>query len=118
MWCELERARHTQQIIPMTRDELGVDAVACDAVQRPVVSGRVDAIEARVTKIRQAWAEAIAEQHEQAEDNVRIRSRVRHKRRWPQRGVLLEQAVQDDHRVAQGAWHDEAEEADAARGGV
>ena len=72
MWCELERARHTQQIIPMTRDELGVDAVACDVVQRPVGSGRVDAIEARVTKIRQAWAEAIAEQHEQAEDNVRI----------------------------------------------
>jgi hypothetical protein len=32
--------------------------------------------------------------------------------------VLLEQAIQDDHRVAQGPWHDEAEEADAAGRGV
>jgi len=32
--------------------------------------------------------------------------------------VLLEQAVQDDHRVAQGARHHEPEEADAASRGV
>jgi len=32
--------------------------------------------------------------------------------------VLLEQAVQDDHRVAQSAWNHEPEEADAASRGV
>jgi hypothetical protein len=39
--AELERARHAQQIIPMTTDEFGIDAVASDAIQRAVVSGRL-----------------------------------------------------------------------------
>jgi hypothetical protein len=61
----------------MTSDELGVDAVSSDAIERPVVSSWIDAIEARVTKIRQARAEAITEQHKQAENHVRIYMDVR-----------------------------------------
>jgi hypothetical protein len=48
----------------------------------------------------------------------RIRSRVCNQGRRPQRGVLLEQAVEDDHRVAQSARHYEPEETDAAGRGV
>jgi hypothetical protein len=70
---ELERAGRTQQIVPMASDQVGIDAVTSDAVQRPVVGGRIEAVEARVAQIRQAWAEAIAEQHEQAKHDVRIR---------------------------------------------
>jgi hypothetical protein len=69
---KLERASHPQQVLPILSNEAGVDAVASDAVQRTVVSSWVDAIETGVAKIRQAWAEAIAKQHEQPEDNVGI----------------------------------------------
>jgi hypothetical protein len=44
----------------------------------------------------------------------RIRCRVGDQGRRPQRGVLLEQSVENDHRVAQGARHHKAEESDAA----
>jgi hypothetical protein len=75
--AELERAGHAQQIVPITGNEIGVDAVPSDAVERSVVGARIDAIEARLAQIRQPRAEAVAEQHKQPEDDVRVRSRVR-----------------------------------------
>src|SRR5712691_9513954 len=70
--AELERAGHAQQIVPITGNEIGIDTVASDAVERSVVGARVDAIEARLAQIRQPRAEAVAEQHEQPEDDIRV----------------------------------------------
>ena len=91
--------------------------MASDAVEWTVVGARVDGIEARRAQIRQPRAEAVAQSHAQPENDVRVR-RVCNQGRRPQRGVLLKQAVQDDHRVAQSARHYEPEEADAAGRGV
>src|SRR6266568_5510744 len=112
--AKFERAGHTQKIVPMASNEVGVDAMASHANEGPVGSAWVDAIEAGVAEIREPWAEAITKQHEQTKDDVRIRCRVGDQGRRPQRGVLLEQSVDNDHRVAQGARHHKAEESDAA----
>ncbi len=48
---ELERAGDTQQIVPIAGNEVRVDAVASDAVQRSVVGARIDPIEARLAQI-------------------------------------------------------------------
>src|SRR5258708_1566770 len=74
--AKLERAGRSQQVVPIPSNEVAIDAVASNAIQGPVMSGWINAVKAGVAKIYQAWAEAIAEQHEQAKDNVRIRCRV------------------------------------------
>src|SRR5216684_5642770 len=45
-YTEFERAGHTQQIVPMASNEVGVDAMASHANEGPVVSAWDDAIEA------------------------------------------------------------------------
>jgi len=55
---KFERAGHTQKIVPMASNELGVDAMASHAIEGPVVSAWIDAIEAGVAEIRKPWAEA------------------------------------------------------------
>src|SRR6266849_10665544 len=97
-YTKFERAGHTQKIVPMASNEVGVDAMASHAIEGPVVGGLIDAIEAGVAEIRKPWAEAITKQHEQTKDDVRIRCRICDQGRRLQRGVLLEQSVENNHR--------------------
>ena len=70
--AKFERAGHTQQVIPILSNEVGVDAMTGHAVQGSILCGWIDAKEAGVAKIRQAWAEAIAEQHEEPKHDVGV----------------------------------------------
>lgn len=102
---------NAEQVVPGAGDEVGVDAVAGDPVQRAVVGVGVGAPEPGVTEVGQAGAELVAEQAEQAEDLVGVAGVVAHQLGWSQAGVLLEQPFEDVEAVAQGARDDDGVEA-------
>jgi len=89
-----ERSEDAQDVVPVREDQPGVDAVACEAVQRAVAVVAVEIPEALVGQPRGARAELVAEQPVQAEDLVGV-------------GGL----VGDDHRRAAGAGRLELEQA-------
>jgi hypothetical protein len=48
--AEFDGTGHTQEIIPVASNEVGVDAMAGNAVEGAVVGARVDAIEAGIPR--------------------------------------------------------------------
>jgi hypothetical protein len=86
-------------------DQLRVDAVARETVQRPVVGVTIEAPEALVGQSGGAWAELVAQQPVQAEDLVGVGGLVGDDHRRPAGAgrLQLEQAVEGDEGVAQGA---------------
>jgi len=106
-----QAAGDAEQVVPGAGDEVGVDAVAGDPVQRAVVGVGFGAPEAGVTEVGEAGAELVAEEAEQAENLVGVAGVVGHQLGRPQAGVLLEQPLEDVQRVAQRAGDDDGVEA-------
>ena len=74
-------------------DELGVDAMAGDTIERTVVGGPVDAPEAGIADIGEPWAELVAQQPEQPEHRICI-------------GVVARNDVRPDARFGPFPAHD------------
>jgi hypothetical protein len=70
--AQLEGARDAQQVVPVLGDQPGIDPVAGDPVERPVVGGWVDPPEAGVAQIGQPGTELVAQQPEEPEDEVAV----------------------------------------------
>jgi hypothetical protein len=58
--AKLERSGQAQQILPVSPDEFDVDAIARKAVEGAIIGASVDAPEAGVADISEAWAELIS----------------------------------------------------------
>ena len=79
--------------------------------ERPVVGLRVHPPEPGLAEVGQPGAELVAQQPEQAEDQVAVAGRVAHDLVRAQAGLLLQQAFEDEQRVAERARDDDAVEA-------
>lgn len=90
---------------PGREDQRGVDAVAREASQRAVAVVAGEVPEALIVQSCRAWAELVAQQPVQPEDLVGVGGLVGDDHRWPAGAgrLQLEQAVEGDERVAQGA---------------
>ncbi len=84
----------------MGSDALGAEAVARDVVERAIVCVRVDSPEPGVAEIGHSWAELESEEPEESEDDVADPGRVGHDLGRLQACLLLEEAFEDEHRVA------------------
>ena len=102
----------------MGGDELGVDAMAGDLVERAVAGMAVEAPEAGVADIGKARAELVAEHPEQPEDLVTVGGRVGHDLGGAKAGLVLEEAIEDIEAVSQGAGDDDGVEPGELVGGV
>lgn len=93
----------------MPDDQLRVDAVARETVQRAVVGVAVQAPEALVGQSGGARAELVAQQPVQPEDLVGVRGLIGddHRRPAGTGRLQLKQPVQRDQRVAPGAGDDD-----------
>ena len=78
--AQLEHAGEPEQVIPVPRDQIHVDLVASNPVEWAIIGGGIDPPEARPTHVGQARAELIAQQPEQAKDDIAIGTRVRNDR--------------------------------------
>ena len=78
-------------------------ALLRDGVELAIIGLGVDAPEACSTDVRQARAEAVAQQAEQPEDDVAVCARIGHDLRRLQLGLLLEHDRQQNQAVAQRA---------------
>jgi len=92
-------------------DQVGFDRIPREAAQDTVVSNRIHAPEPEIPQVGQAGAELVPQQPEQTEDDVAIARRVGHELGRLQAGLVLEQAVQDEQRVAQRTGDDHGVEA-------
>jgi hypothetical protein len=104
-----QRAGDTQGVLPLLADQLAVDAVAGEAVERAVVGVAIDAPEALVGQASRAGAELVAQQPEQPEDLIGVGGLVGDDHRRPAlagRGQF-EQPIEDHQRVAQCAGNDD-----------
>ena len=86
-------------------DELDVDPVAGQAVERAVVGGPVDAPEAGIADVGEPGAELVAQEPEQPEHRVSVGCSIGHDFRGFEVGFLVEQQSQDEQAVAQCAGH-------------
>ena len=112
---ELQRSRQAQHVLPVAGDEIGVDAVAREPVQRAVVGGSVDAPEPGVADVGEPGAELVAEQPEQSDYRVGISCCVGHDLGGFEIGFLAEQQSQNDQAVApSGGFADGSPRGDGA----
>ena len=81
------------------------------AIQDPIVGRGIETPEAGFSDVRQPGAELVAQQPEQAEDHVTDPSRVGHDLHRAQLRLVLQQAIEDEHRIAQRAGDDDSVEA-------
>ena len=51
-WAEFQRSRKSKQVIPMLRDEIRIDFVVGNSIQRAVVGMGIDRRKARIPHIR------------------------------------------------------------------
>ena len=72
------REAEAQEILPMLRDKICVRLVGGDAIERPVISLRIDPPESCAGDIGDARAELVTQQPEDSEDHIGIRPGVRH----------------------------------------
>lgn len=100
-----------EDVVPARSDGLRLHLMARDLVQRSVVGFRVEALESRPPDIRKARTELVAEEPEQAEDDVARAGGVRHDLGGPEAGLLLKEAVEDENRIAQRSGNDDSVEA-------
>ena len=98
-----------RNVLPLLDDQLDVDAVAGEAIQRAVVGVAVKAPEPLVGQSGWAGAELVAEEPEQPKDLIGVGGLVGddHRRTAVAGGLEFEQPVEDHQRVAQGAGHDD-----------
>ena len=57
----------------MSGDQIQIDLLACDTIERAVVGGGIDAPEPGTADIGQTWTKAKAEQPKESKHNVRVR---------------------------------------------
>jgi hypothetical protein len=99
--AEFERSGQAQQVLPVPADELDVDPVAGQAVERAVVGGPVNAPEAGIADVGEPGAELVAQEPEQPEHRVSVGCSIGHDFRGFEVGFLVEQQSQDQQAVAQ-----------------
>src|SRR5208283_2877190 len=89
-------------------DQIDFDSAASDRIERPVARLAVDTPEFDAADVRQAGAELVSEEPEQAENGIGISGGVCHNLQRFQLGFLLQQESQDDQAVAQRSGDDGA----------
>ena len=107
---ELERAGEPQEVLPVAGDALGVDAMAGERVQPPIVGAGVDAPETGAADVGEPGAELVAQEPEQAEDAVGVGAGVGHDLGRLELGLLAEQEAEDDQAVLERAGDDDGVE--------
>jgi predicted RNA binding protein YcfA (HicA-like mRNA interferase family) len=70
--AEFQRAGQPKQIVPVLSDQIQIDTMACDAIERAVVGRGVDAPVAGAADVGDSGAEPVAQQPEQAENHVGV----------------------------------------------
>jgi len=101
-----QAASDPEQIVPVVGDEVRVESVAGELVQRPVVGDRIKPPEPGAAGIGEAWGELVAEQSEAPEDDVGVAGGVGHDLAGPHAGLRVKQPVEQVQRVGLGAGHD------------
>ena len=89
----------------------GVHAGPRDAIQDPIVGPRIEAPELRLADVGQARAELIAEQPKQAKDHITDPGGIGHDFHRPQTRLVFQEAIEDEHRIAEGPGDDNGMEA-------
>ena len=112
-----QRPRHSQHVVPVPRDQFGVDAVPRQAVHRPVIGGVVDAPEPGLADVGEPGAELVAQEPEQAENDVAGPRRIGHDFQGAQARLLFQQTFQDEQRIAERTGEDDAVEPGELVGG-
>jgi hypothetical protein len=102
---QLERAGEPEQVIPVPRDQVPVDLMASDPVESAIIRSGINPPEARPTHVGHARAERIAQQPEQAKDDITIRARIRDDLGRRQLGLLFQHEGEEDQAVAECARH-------------
>lgn len=103
-----ERGSQSQEIVPALNDELDVDAVSGERIERTVVGRFVDTPEASTADIGKSGAELITEKPEKGEDNIAVSCRIGHDLGGLEVSFLLQQQSEDHHAVPQGSRHRDA----------
>jgi hypothetical protein len=102
-------AGDAQDVLPLPADQLGVYAVASEAVERSVAGVAVDAPESLVGQAGRAGPELVTQQPEQPEDLVGVGGLVGDDHRRPAVAgrCHFEQSIEDHQRVTQRAGDDD-----------
>jgi hypothetical protein len=86
---EVQRPGNAQEVFPVVADQVQVEPMARDGIQRAIVSGRIDPPKSSCSHVGQARAKAIPQQRKQPEDDVAVGCLVGHDLRWVEARILL-----------------------------
>src|ERR1019366_7642852 len=75
---QLQRSGQTQDVVPILTNEIRVDAMPADAIEAAVVGRLIDSPVPGAANVGYPWAEAIAQQPEQAEYDVGVSAGIGH----------------------------------------
>jgi hypothetical protein len=76
--AELEGAGETQEVVPMLGDELGVDAIAGQRIERAAIGLGIDPPQVGAAGVGEPRAELEAEQTEHAKDRIGVGAGIGH----------------------------------------